>query len=320
MKTEDDKVTVKVPGSIANLGPGFDVFALALDEPYDLLTIETIPDKNVSLKVTGIRSGTIPIDPELNTAGQVGKILLKKIDPSFGFKIAIHKGIPHSFGLGSSGADAAAAAYALNHLLGLELSDNDLISLAAQGEIAASGVAHADNVSASLLGGFTIVRSYDPMHVLSYDPPDNLGLCIAIPEIEPPKRKTALARKVLPDNVPLRQVTHTLGHAASLVYGMLTRDVHIIGSAMNDGIVEPVRSKFVPGYERVKAGALKEGAAGVVICGAGPSLAAFFDTNETDPRPISERMVSGFKEAGIESKAVFTAPGKGIKRVADART
>jgi homoserine kinase len=156
------------------------------------------------------------------------------------------------------------------------------------------------------------------MHVLSYDPPDNLGLCIAVPEIEPPQRKTALARKVLPDNVPLRQVTHNVGHAASLVYGMLTRDVHIIGSAMNDGIVEPIRSKFVPGYENVKAGALKEGAAGVVICGAGPSLAAFYDTNQTDPQHISERMVSGFKEAGIESNVIFTAPGRGIERVTKA--
>ena len=320
MRNENDWVTVRVPGSIANMGPGFDVFALALDNPYDLLTIESIPEKTVSLTVTGIRSETIPIDPELNTAGHVGKILLEKFDPSFGFKMAIHKGIPHSFGLGSSGADAAAAAYALNLLLGLELSNNDLISLAAQGEIAASGVAHADNVSASVLGGFTIVRSCNPMHVLSFDPPDNLGVCIAVPEIEPPKRKTALARKVLPENVPLIQVTHNVGHAASLVYGMLTRDVHIIGSAMNDGIVEPVRSKFVPGYERVKGGALEGGAAGVVICGAGPSIAAFFDTNETDPRQISERMVSGFKEAGIESKAVLTAPGKGVERVIGART
>lgn len=317
MPRDDKKVTVKVPSSIANLGPGFDVFALALSDPYDLLTVEAIQEKDVRLQVTGLRSGSIPLEPELNTAGRVAKLFIKKFDLSFGFRIAIHKGIRHSFGLGSSGADAAAAAYALNHLLGLDLPANALISLAAQGEAAASGAAHADNVSASLLGGFTIVRSYNPIDVLNYDPPDNLGVCIAIPEIEPPPRKTALARKVLPENVSLSQLTHNVGHAASLVYGMLTRDVSLIGCAMSDRIIEPIRSRLIPGYEYVKAGALDQGASGVVVCGAGPSIAAFFDADEKNPWPISESMTCGFKTVGIESETIFTTPGKGTRIVKD---
>lgn len=313
MPGDVEKVTAKVPSSIANLGPGFDVFALALIDPYDVVTVERIPESEVRLRVTGLRSGSISQEPEFNTAGRVAKLFMKKFDLSFGFNLSIHKGIPHSFGLGSSGADAAAAAYALNLLLGLNLSTNELISLAAQGEVAASGAAHADNVSASLLGGFTIVRSYDPIDVLRCDPPGNLGVCIATPEIEPPPGKTALARKAIPEKVPLGQLVHNVGHASSLVYGMLTKDVSLIGRAMNDGVVEPIRSRLIPGFEHVKEAALNQGATGVAICGAGPSVVAFLDTDRRSPKPISEGMTDGFKIVGIESKIIFTKPGKGIR-------
>jgi len=313
MPRQSDEVTVRAPGSIANLGPGFDVFALS--SPYDLLTVETTAERGVRLRVAGQGSESIPLEPESNTAGRVAWLFIREFDLREGFRITIHKGIRPGFGLGSSEADAAAAAYALNRILDLDLSDNELVALAAQGEIAASDIAHADNVSASLLGGFTIIRSYNHIEVLRYDPPENLGICIAIPEIEPPPKKTAQARKALPQKATLVQLTHNVGHAASIVCGMLTKDISLIGGAMDDIIVELIRSQFIPGYKHVRAAVLKHGAAGVAICGAGPSIAVFFDTGEADPKHILKGMTEGFQSIGVGCKTIITRPGGGAQIV-----
>jgi homoserine kinase len=316
MVNSGDRITVKVPGSIANLGPGFDVFALALKAPHDLLTLELTDERDVRLHISGHGSESIPLEAKENTAGLVALCFMDRFDLETGVNLTIEKGIRPGFGLGSSGADAAAAAYALDRLLGLDLSDNELVELAAQGEFASSNSAHADNVSASLLGGFTVVRSYDPLDVLSYRPPRNLGICIAIPDLELPPKKTAAAREALPDNISLAQLTHNVGNASSLVYGMITKDIGLIGDAMDDGVVEPVRSRSIPGYEYVKQGALKTGAAGVAICGAGPSIAAFYDSDRVDPGPILEGMAHGFEIVGVDSDTLLTSPGVGVKTVA----
>ncbi len=313
------KVTVRVGGSIANVGPGFDVFAIALRRPYDVLTVRSRKEKGVELEVSGSGSDTIPLDPNDNTAGLVALCLTERCDINKGVKLSIEKGIKPGYGLGSSGADAAAAAYALNHLFELDLTKNELVEIAAVGEIAASNAAHADNVSASLLGGFTVVGSYDPVEVLSCQPPENLGICITIPRIETPPKKTALARSALPESVMLGQLTQNVGRASSLLFGMLTNDVSLIGKAMNDSVVEPVRSKLIPGYKYVKEGALKRGAVGVAICGAGPSLAAFYDTKTTQPESILEGMAHGFEIYGVESDQLVTCPGKGAEIISDHR-
>jgi homoserine kinase len=308
-----DRVTVKAPGSIANLGPGFDVFAIALKAPSDLLTIELTREEGVRLNITGFGSDTIPSLPEENTAGLVARCLLDRYDLERGVRLTIRKGIRPGFGLGSSGADAAATAFALDHLLDLGLSDNELVELAAQGEYASSNSAHADNVSASLLGGFTVVRSYDPMDVLSYQAPDDLGICVTTPDIEPPPKKTAISRQSLPDKVSLDQLTHNVGHASSLVYGMITKDIELIGEAMDDRIIEPVRAQSIPGYRYVKEGAIKRGAVGVALCGAGPSIAAFYDAKRVRPEPILEGMAHGFRMVGLGYEQLVTTSGGGVE-------
>jgi homoserine kinase len=312
-----NEVTVKVPGSIANLGPGFDVFALALKKPYDLMNVKLTNEKGVRIEVNGSSSEKIPTNPKENTAGLSTQFLIDRYDIDYGVKVRIEKGIKPGYGLGSSGADAAAVVYALNHLFDLVLTRNEMVEIAAMGEIAASNTAHADNVSASLLGGFTVVRSYEPLDVLCCQPPENLGICITTPRINTPQKKTAAARLALPERILLEQLTHTVGNATSLLYGMLTSDISLMGKAMNDCIVEPVRSKFIPGYKYVKEGALKKGAAGVVICGAGPSIAAFYDNRTTKPGPILEGMAHGFKIFGIDSDQLTTQPGTGAEFVVD---
>lgn len=312
-----DRLVVKVSSSIANLGPGFDVFSLALGYPYDMLTFEVVREEEVRLKVVGPHQGAIPLEPELNTAGLVAGLFIKKYGLDLGFSVSINKGIPPGFGLGSSGADAAATAYVLNHMLNLGLSTNELISLAAQGEVAASGVAHADNVSASFLGGFNIVSSYDPINVLNHKPPDNLGICIIRPDIRPPERKTEYARRILPEKVKLDQLAINVGHASSLVFGMLTGDIYLIGRSMDDKVVEPARSRLIPGFESLRESALNQGASGVAICGSGPSVVACYDTDKENPKAISRAMAQGLSDLGIGSETIITSPGRGIDLIED---
>ena len=189
------KVTIKAPSSTANLGPGFDVFGLAIDAFYDTITLTKIKKG-----ITIITDDKIPTNPENNTAGLVVKNMKKKFRIKEGIKIKIEKGVPAGFGMGSSAASAAATAVAFNKLFKLKLNDNDLVELAGTGEKASAGIVHYDNVAASVLGGFVIVKT-DPLSVIRIEPPKNLRMCIAVPKIEVPKRKTKVSRGVIPKKI-----------------------------------------------------------------------------------------------------------------------
>ena len=145
-------VTVRAPCSTANLGPGFDVFGLALDAFYDEVTV-TKKGKGITI----VSSDDIPLKPEQNTAGLVAKEIIKKEKLRGGIEIQIKKNIPPGFGMGSSAASAAACAVGINKLYNLKLSQNKLVSYAGIGEKASAGSIHYDNVAASILGGFVIV-------------------------------------------------------------------------------------------------------------------------------------------------------------------
>ncbi|MEM3061539.1 MAG: homoserine kinase, partial [Candidatus Bathyarchaeia archaeon] len=164
-------VKVLSPSTIANLGPGFDVFGLAVNAFYDEVIVEISSSPSIEICVNGIDSSIVPKNPSKNTAGLVAMNLLERIGSKNGLKIFIKKGIPVGKGLGSSAACAVACALALNKLFGLDLSKNELIALAAEGEKASAGVPHADNVAAATLGGFTVLNSYDPLNAIRIDPP-----------------------------------------------------------------------------------------------------------------------------------------------------
>jgi len=294
-----ESVTVKAPCTTANLGPGFDVFALALDAFYDTIQIQTLPRGGVELEIAGLDSDNVPADANLNSAGLVAKHLLSQHGIDIGVKIRVVKGVPVAKGLGSSAASAAATAVGLNSMLGLQLTENQIVESAAQGEIASAGVAHADNVAAAVLGGFTFVRSYSPLSVIGFDPPRRLEIAIAIPQILAARNKTEHARAVLPEGVSLRKVAHNVGGAASIVAGILSEDIDLIGKGMVDAIVEPARAQLVPNYAQVKKAALKAGAEGVAISGAGPSMIAIVDNAKVRAASVSVAMGEAFESAGV---------------------
>lgn len=151
------RVTVKAPATSANLGPGFDVFGLALEKPTDQITLIVNTDKRIKIEISGIQARTISPLPDRNTAGVVAQYMIDEYELKTGLTICIEKGIWTGKGLGSSAAPAAAVAYGLNRLFNLGLSDQKLIQLAAKGEVVSAGSEHADNVSAAICGGFVIL-------------------------------------------------------------------------------------------------------------------------------------------------------------------
>jgi homoserine kinase len=305
------QVTVKAPATSANLGPGFDVFGLALQKPNDKVAITLIP-KGVKIEVTGISAETISTEPEKNTAGLVASHMLKEFSLRTGVHIKIEKGILPGMGLGSSAASAAAVAYGLNHMFNLKLDKNELIRLAAKGEVASAGSEHADNVSAAICGNFVIVESYSPLSIVNLKAPSNMEVCIAFPNMTTPANKTEKARSVIPKLVPIDKLVHNVGKAAAMASGFATGDVELIGRSMLDVIVEPARASLIPNYERVRENALKAGACGVAISGAGPAMIAIVNKEKGNASKIADAMREGFESAGLNATAFATKPGKGV--------
>jgi homoserine kinase len=308
-------VEVNVPSTTANLGPGFDVFGLAHDAFVDSIKIEVVDGGSVNVDVVGVDSRTIPRDVDRNTAGIVASSLVRELPSGYGLRLRIIKRIPVGKGLGSSGASAAACVYGLNKLLGLQLSNNQMIQLAADGEVASAGSAHADNVAASVLGGFTIIQSYEPFHAIGLSPPENLRIAVAVPEVSIGDKKTAYARAMLPKLVSMEKMVRNVGHASSMIVGILTGDLDLIGRSMTDAVVEPERAKMIPGYWRVKEKALQAGAKGVAISGAGPTMIAIVDEKTAGAAQVAEAMKEGFEDEGVGCDALASKPTQGANVV-----
>ena len=297
-------VTVRAPCSTANLGPGFDVFGLALDAFYDEVTV-TKKGKGITI----VSSDDIPLDPKNNTAGLVAKEMKKKKKLTGGVEIKIRKNVPPGFGMGSSAASAAGCAIAINKLYNLKLNQNQLVSYAGIGEKASAGSIHYDNVAASVLGGFVIVDS-SPLSVIRIEAPKDLILCVAVPKMKVPKKKTKVSRSVIPKTVKLSDSITNLANAANIVAGFLNKDSSLIGKSVEDVIVVPARKHMIPGFNNVKNNALRAGAFGVTISGAGPSVIAFASKKQNLTK-IGAAMKKGFKSAKVDCDIVICKPSKG---------
>jgi homoserine kinase len=304
------------PCSTANLGPGYDVFGLALDAFEDKVKVSRASsdgEGRISIKNS---DQAIPSTPESNSAGLVAKKMMQDFGISDNIEIEVTKGVPTGYGVGSSAASAAAAAMAFNTLYDLKIDKNRLVEYAAEGEVASAGTKHYDNVSASLLGGFVICRiASDRLQFTRLEPPKDLVLVIAVPWLEVPKKKTEVARSVLPKVVPLKDVVHNISGAATIVAGFALKDVETITKGIDDAIIEPARKHLIPGYNSVKQNAISAGALAVTISGAGPSMIAFLKTSK-NAKTVAAAMVKGFKETGIESRTFVCRASKGARLLA----
>lgn len=298
------KITVRAPSSTANLGPGFDVFGLAIDAFHDEVTLT-----KTKSGITIITDDNIPTNPENNTAGLVIQNMKKRFKIKDGIEIKIKKGVPAGFGMGSSAASASAAAVAFDKLFALKLDGNSLVEFAGSGEKASAGSIHYDNVAASVLGGFVIVKT-NPLDVIRVEPPTNLRMCIAVPNIDVPKKKTKVSREVIPKKIKLTDSILNLSNASVIVAGFMKKDPVLIGNSIKDVIIEPARRHMIPGFAKVKQNALKAGALGVTISGAGPSVIAFSESS-ADLKKICQAMSRGFASTNTKCQTIICKPSKG---------
>jgi homoserine kinase len=310
-------VRVFAPASIANLGPGFDCLGVAIDGPGDTLEARSVPGgpPGVTIEeITGHGDG-VPLEAARNCAGRAAQAVLaratRKGAKEAALVLRLHKGLPRGSGLGSSAASAVAGAVAAHLLLGTPLGSNALLEAALEGECVASGGRHADNLAACLLGGFTIVRSHEPLDVVRLEAPALVRFVVVLPAME---LETRHARAILPASVPLVAAVSNWANAAAMVAAVARGSAADLGRAVEDRVVEPARKHLIPGFDEVRRSALEAGAYGCSISGAGPSLFAVA-TAETGPA-VAAAMQAAFTRHGLESRAFVCAPdNRGARRV-----
>jgi len=270
MEEKLNSVKAFAPATVANVGPGFDIFGLALEGIGDEIEVKKTDKPGIVInEISGYPD--LPTDPKLNVAGVAIQALLNEAKHEGGFEIIIKKKVLPGSGLGSSASSSVAAIVAINELLRNPFSKKELLQFAVEGERASSGVAHADNVAPSLFGGFTFVRSYEPLDVVNVDVPEDLCLAIIHPQIE---IKTADSKKILRKEISMSAAVKQWGNVAGLIAGLTSKNYDLISRSMEDVVVEPIRSLLIPGYDELKSAALKAGALGCSISGSGPSVFA----------------------------------------------
>ncbi len=316
METQEQGwVKVFAPASIANLGPGFDTLGVALEGLGDVVQARRTDRPGVALvEMTGEKE-SIPADPDKNCAGRAAESVLKQLKgkaaKEAGLEMKLHKGLPQGSGLGSSAASAVGGAVAAHLLFGSALGSNTLLEAALEGEVLASGSRHADNLAASLLGGFTIVRSHAPIDVIRLELPSAMRFVVVLPGME---IETRFARSVLPEMISLKDAKSNWANTAALVAAVARGNLPDFGRAVDDQVVEPVRAKLIPGFADVKRAALEAGAFGCSISGAGPAL--FAVANSDTAERVALAMHAAFQRHGLPSRHFICPPdNRGARRL-----
>ena len=289
-----NEIKIFCPATIANISCGFDVLGVALDSVGDEMVIRKVDGK--AIRITKLKGQNLPLETEKNVAGIAGLAFLEQSDYNGGFEIEIYKKIKAGSGIGSSAASSTGAVWGMNELLGRPFSTLELVKFSMEGERLASGVAHADNVAPALFGGFTLVRSYEPLDIIPIHSPTKLYATVIHPQIEV---KTSDSRKILKTKITLADGIKQWGNVGGLVAGLFTEDYDLIGRSLVDHIVEPIRSILIPGFDDVKKAAIEAGALGCGISGSGPSIFAF-SKGEPTAKKVAEAMKEVYQKIGID--------------------
>ena len=297
-------VKVRVPGTSANCGPGFDVIGIACTIYNELeLTLTTEPQ--CFIEVEGEGSSGIPKD-DRNIAYQAVMLVLNKVHSNLrGIHLRMKNAIPMARGLGSSAAAIVAGLVAANIATGEQLTKQDIL------ELATSLEGHPDNVAPAIFGGICIsAMAGEEVHSLKILPPKKLYLVVAVPEFG---LSTKAARQVLPKMLPFKNAVFNVGRASLLVAAISQGEFKLLGHALEDKIHQPYREKLIPGMTEVFDAAVSAGALGAAISGAGSCLVAFAESNL---EAIGEAMVSAFLMNGINAQSlVLDIDTQGAKRL-----
>jgi homoserine kinase len=283
------RFTVRAPASSANLGPGFDTLALALDLWNEIeVDLDGTPGQ---VTVEGPEASLL--DDRENLSIKAMQRLANEHDRTLPpMAIVVRTVIPVARGLGSSAAAIAAGLMAANKILGLGLTTRDLYDVAWQME------GHGDNVGAALYGGAVMAVPHvrEPFQLLGEG---DLGLIslVFVPEVT---GATWAARAALPTTIPHPDAAYNVATATGLAVGLLTRNHTLIAAGMHDRLHEPYRARLFPHLEPLTIAARRSGAVGAALSGAGPSVLAL----------VRPDQVAQVKQALAETAAAVGVPGR----------
>lgn len=297
--------TAFAPATVGNAAVGFDVLGFEIPVVGDTVTVTRRDDLCGRVEVEAVLDdgAGIPADPARNTASVALVAMVERFDLPFGFSLSVEKGIPLAAGMGGSAASAVAAVVAANALLDRPLSTADQCACAVAGEASASGAPHADNVAPCLYGGMTLVLSHDPPDVLNIPVPRQIVCVLVHPHM---RIETREARGVLRSEVPLETHTRQSALLGAFITGCFRSDLGLIARSLDDVVIEPQRSKLIPGFDEVKRAALSAGALGASISGAGPSVFAWCRSAD-DAERVRAAVQGAFVSVGLEVDA-WVAP------------
>jgi homoserine kinase len=294
------EVRALAPATVSNVVCGFDCLGFALDEPLDETVVRQIA--NPEVRIIHHDDFGLPTEPDKNVVGIAVLAMIRDADLDFGFEVEITKGIKPGSGIGSSAASSCGAVVAANRLLGDRYSKLELVEFVMQGEMLASGARHADNVAPCIFGGMTLVRSTEPIDIVTLAHPSIFATVIH-PQIE---IKTSDARAVLPQSVPLIDATRQWANLGAFVAAASQGDLRLLGRSMEDVVVEPARKALIPKFDEVKEASLAVGALGGGISGSGPSMFMLCPDAETASK-VREAMRLVYEPTGIDFK-IYCSP------------
>ena len=283
-----EPIVVRVPASTANLGPGFDTLGLALSL-WNTLRVGWSDAPSVT--VHGEGEGRLPTGARNLTYRAAARLLDEAGAGGRHLAIESWQDVPLSRGLGSSSCAIAGGIYAANALLGYPLEPHRLLELAAKIE------GHPDNVAPALMGGMTIaVRDGDAIHAVPVPVPENLQCVVFIPERPLSTKK---AREVLPATVSLEDAVHNVGRTALLVAAFALDRPEYLRLATEDRLHQPQRRAVFREMKVIFESALRAGARGVFLSGAGSSVVALTTRGENRAFTIGAEMTDAADKSGL---------------------
>ncbi|HEX8619184.1 MAG TPA: homoserine kinase [Thermoanaerobaculia bacterium] len=293
-----NKGTAFAPGSIGNVGPGFDVLGLAVEGIGDRVTVELTRRDSRVHGVTGRDAEFVPRNAAKNCAAIAANAYLEP----FGFRaiVTIEKGLALAGGMGGSAASSVAGAYAAGLALGQAPNVRDVLAAALEGEAAVAG-RHLDNIAPSVVGGLALSRSVDPIDVIKLPVAEEWWIALVTPNV---RIRTRDARALLPEECDRATWIQQMANTTALAHAFAAGDGALVTRALDDRYAEPRRASLIPNFYDVKRAALKAGAFGCSISGSGPTLFAIAP-DEAVARACRDAMAQAFGEvAGTHVGAI----------------
>lgn len=288
-------IRVRVPGTSANCGPGFDTLGLAC-KLYNDLELTLLEEPQLQIDIRGEGAGNIPAD-ESNIVWRSVRVLLERAGCAEDFRgahIVMHNKVPLSRGLGSSATAIVAGLKAANVLIGNRYNRHELLQIGTDIE------GHPDNVAPAIYGGFTIstVSKDGKAECFALTPKLHLQLIVAVPDFYLPTRE---ARAVLPQTVTRQEAVYNISRAAMLVAALCRGNERFLSEALDDALHQPYRAQLIPGMYDVFAAARRAGALGANLSGAGPCLIAYAPERLHVAGQVGQAMQEAFSKHGVKA-------------------